>query len=153
MSSASGEAVGRAAGSIYCRLFDHRPAVQGEVRYFVKEFETKRGNKDIDRLKRCVNEMQEVQQTYLPESAAICKNYLTVMHQKVAEVSSFMEDAMKVEDKAEKTRAAKHAEHRKDFDATANKFHAQLSEKYRQIDLEFERAIAEYKNDLDNRKV
>lgn len=28
---------------VYSRLFDHRPVVQAEIRYFVKEFEEKRG--------------------------------------------------------------------------------------------------------------
>lgn len=26
-------------GEIYSRLLDHRPVIQGEIRYFVKEFE------------------------------------------------------------------------------------------------------------------
>ncbi|XP_055490770.1 biogenesis of lysosome-related organelles complex 1 subunit 5 isoform X2 [Leucoraja erinacea] len=33
----------RDLSEVYSRLFDHRPVVQAEIRYFVKEFEEKRG--------------------------------------------------------------------------------------------------------------
>ncbi|KAM9332030.1 biogenesis of lysosome-related organelles complex 1 subunit 5 [Pholidichthys leucotaenia] len=33
-------------GDIQSRLFDHRPVINAEVRYFVREFEEKRGNRE-----------------------------------------------------------------------------------------------------------
>lgn len=35
---------------IYARLFDHRPFLNGEVQHFVREFEEKKGNRDIETL-------------------------------------------------------------------------------------------------------
>ena len=43
---------------------------------------TKRGNRDLDRLKQSADRMQEVQETYMPECTTLCKEYLTAMHQK-----------------------------------------------------------------------
>ncbi|KAB0372376.1 hypothetical protein FD755_016168 [Muntiacus reevesi] len=34
-------------GEIHSRLLDHRPVIQGETHYFVKEFEEKRGLQEI----------------------------------------------------------------------------------------------------------
>ena len=33
---------------IYGRLFNHRPFVQGEVRHFVREIETKKGDREVN---------------------------------------------------------------------------------------------------------
>nr|XP_051711838.1 biogenesis of lysosome-related organelles complex 1 subunit 5 isoform X2 [Oryctolagus cuniculus] len=48
-------------GEIHSRLLDHRPVIQGETRYFVKEFECKRlmtqsvdSNRENRNEKRCI---------------------------------------------------------------------------------------------------
>uniref|UniRef100_A0A5F9CY72 Biogenesis of lysosome-related organelles complex 1 subunit 5 n=1 Tax=Oryctolagus cuniculus TaxID=9986 RepID=A0A5F9CY72_RABIT len=35
-------------GEIHLRLLDHRPVIQGETRYFVKEFEEKHVTQSVD---------------------------------------------------------------------------------------------------------
>ncbi|XP_008992243.3 biogenesis of lysosome-related organelles complex 1 subunit 5 isoform X4 [Callithrix jacchus] len=54
-------------GEIHSRLLDHRPVIQGETRYFVKEFEceqlmsqstnSSRGNRNEKRLDRFINHL------------------------------------------------------------------------------------------------
>ncbi|KOC61362.1 Protein Muted [Habropoda laboriosa] len=37
-------------GEIWSRLFDHRPFIQGEVSFFLREFQDKRGDREVERL-------------------------------------------------------------------------------------------------------
>lgn len=37
-------------GDIWNRLFDHRPFLSGEIKYFIKEFEESRGDREIVKL-------------------------------------------------------------------------------------------------------
>ncbi|XP_011365326.1 biogenesis of lysosome-related organelles complex 1 subunit 5 isoform X2 [Pteropus vampyrus] len=49
-------------GEIHSRLLDHRPVIQGETRYFVKEFEEKRGLREmrvLENLKNMIHETNE----------------------------------------------------------------------------------------------
>ncbi|XP_014673557.1 PREDICTED: biogenesis of lysosome-related organelles complex 1 subunit 5-like [Priapulus caudatus] len=43
---ASIENIVKDTGEIYSRLFDHRPVIQAEIKYFVREFETKRNDRE-----------------------------------------------------------------------------------------------------------
>ncbi|XP_056155675.1 biogenesis of lysosome-related organelles complex 1 subunit 5 [Lampris incognitus] len=54
--------IAKDVGDIQSRLFDHRPITQGEIRYFVKEFEEKRGNREsrlLDNINKMVMETNE----------------------------------------------------------------------------------------------
>nr|XP_015210279.1 PREDICTED: biogenesis of lysosome-related organelles complex 1 subunit 5 isoform X2 [Lepisosteus oculatus] len=56
------EKITKDVGDIQSRLLDHRPVVQGEIRYFVREFEEKRGFREsrlLENLNRMVAETQE----------------------------------------------------------------------------------------------
>ncbi|NXG60932.1 BL1S5 protein, partial [Hemiprocne comata] len=53
-------------GEIYSRLLDHRPAIQGEIRYFVKEFEEKRGLRELRVLENLKNTIFETNEHVLP---------------------------------------------------------------------------------------
>ncbi|XP_063237148.1 biogenesis of lysosome-related organelles complex 1 subunit 5 isoform X3 [Bacillus rossius redtenbacheri] len=43
-------AIVKDAGEIWTRLLDHRPFLNGEIKYFVKEFEERRGEREVTRL-------------------------------------------------------------------------------------------------------
>ena len=43
----------KSALSIYGRLFDHRPLIQGEARFFIEEFQNKRKGADTVKLEQC----------------------------------------------------------------------------------------------------
>ncbi|XP_061820732.1 biogenesis of lysosome-related organelles complex 1 subunit 5 [Nerophis lumbriciformis] len=64
-------------GDIQSRLFDHRPIVNAEIRYFVKEFEEKRGHREtrlLDNLHKMVHETNE---QMLPEDLEGMKQQLS----------------------------------------------------------------------------
>ncbi|KAM9417373.1 biogenesis of lysosome-related organelles complex 1 subunit 5-like isoform 2-T2 [Salvelinus alpinus] len=54
--------IAKDVGDIQSRLIDHRPVIQGEIRYFVREFEEKRGFREsrlLDNLNKMVVETNE----------------------------------------------------------------------------------------------
>ncbi|XP_006888804.1 PREDICTED: biogenesis of lysosome-related organelles complex 1 subunit 5 [Elephantulus edwardii] len=54
-------------GEIHSRLLDHRPVIQGETRYFVKEFEEKRGFREMRVLENLKNMIHETNEHTLPK--------------------------------------------------------------------------------------
>ncbi|XP_015587957.1 biogenesis of lysosome-related organelles complex 1 subunit 5 [Cephus cinctus] len=55
-------------GEIWSRLFDHRPFVQGEIIYFVREFQEKRGDREVERLFKILEYSTELGQSQLDRS-------------------------------------------------------------------------------------
>lgn len=55
-------------GEIHSRLLDHRPVIHGETRYFIKEFEEKRGYRELRVLENVKNSISETNDTVLPKS-------------------------------------------------------------------------------------
>ncbi|KAJ8413228.1 hypothetical protein AAFF_G00092240 [Aldrovandia affinis] len=54
--------IAKDVGDIQSRLIDHRPIIQGEIRFFVREFEEKRGfreNRLLENLNKTVMETNE----------------------------------------------------------------------------------------------
>lgn len=54
-------------GEIHSRLLDHRPVIQGETRYFVKELEEKRGLRELRVLENLRNMIHERNEHTLPK--------------------------------------------------------------------------------------
>ncbi|NXD76127.1 BL1S5 protein, partial [Halcyon senegalensis] len=54
-------------GEIYSRLLDHRPVIQGEIRYFIKEFEEKRGLRELRVLENLKNTIFDTKEHVLPK--------------------------------------------------------------------------------------
>ncbi|MEE6465059.1 hypothetical protein FKM82_006438, partial [Ascaphus truei] len=54
-------------GEIHSRLLDHRPIIQGETRYFIKEFEEKRGLRETRLLQNLKNSIFETNEHTLPK--------------------------------------------------------------------------------------
>nr|XP_037278058.1 biogenesis of lysosome-related organelles complex 1 subunit 5-like isoform X2 [Rhipicephalus microplus] len=50
---------------IYSRLFDHKPFLQGEIKFFVKEFEEKRGDREVQKLFEMLEDVTEVRETQI----------------------------------------------------------------------------------------
>lgn len=54
-------------GGIQSRFLDHRPVIQGETRYFVKEFKDKRGLRELQVLENLRNMIHERNEHTLPK--------------------------------------------------------------------------------------
>ncbi|XP_059901064.1 biogenesis of lysosome-related organelles complex 1 subunit 5 isoform X2 [Gadus macrocephalus] len=78
--------IAKDVGDIQSRLIDHRPITQGEIRYFVREFEEKRGYRE-GRLLENINKMVvEANEQVMPKC-------LQGMHEHLFDVSTRLEAA------------------------------------------------------------
>lgn len=58
----AGEKVLKNVSGVYCRLFDHRAVVQNECKYFVREFEGKRNDREVERLKESEQKLRQIKE-------------------------------------------------------------------------------------------
>ncbi|XP_030625805.1 biogenesis of lysosome-related organelles complex 1 subunit 5 [Chanos chanos] len=78
------EKISKDVGDIQSRLIDHRPIIQGEIRYFVREFEEKRGFREsrlLESLSKMVTDTNEQAMTRCAQS----------MHDSLCEVLTRLE--------------------------------------------------------------
>ncbi|EAW55225.1 BLOC1S5 isoform 1 [Pan troglodytes] len=70
-------------GEIHSRLLDHRPVIQGETRYFVKEFEEKRGLREMRVLENLKNMIHETNEHTLPKCRDTMRDSLSQVLQRL----------------------------------------------------------------------
>uniref|UniRef100_A0A8D0P0R9 Biogenesis of lysosome-related organelles complex 1 subunit 5 n=1 Tax=Sus scrofa TaxID=9823 RepID=A0A8D0P0R9_PIG len=70
-------------GEIHSRLLDHRPVIQGETRYFVKEFEEKRGLREMRALENLKNMIHETNEHTLPTCTETMEDSLSRVLQRL----------------------------------------------------------------------
>uniref|UniRef100_A0A8C9UMT5 Biogenesis of lysosome-related organelles complex 1 subunit 5 n=1 Tax=Spermophilus dauricus TaxID=99837 RepID=A0A8C9UMT5_SPEDA len=71
---------------IHSRLLDHRPVIQGETRYFVKEFEEKRGLREMRVLENLKNMIHETNEHTLPKCRETMQDNLKEVLQRFEEL-------------------------------------------------------------------
>ncbi|NXD13703.1 BL1S5 protein, partial [Nothocercus nigrocapillus] len=77
------------AGEIHSRLLDHRPVIQGEIRYFVKEFEEKRGLRELRVLENLKNTTFETNEHILPKCEQAMHDNLQETFKRCKQVASY----------------------------------------------------------------
>ncbi|XP_064085090.1 biogenesis of lysosome-related organelles complex 1 subunit 5 isoform X1 [Macrobrachium rosenbergii] len=55
-------AAAKDVNEVFSRLFDHRPFLRGEIDYFKKEFEEKRGDREVEQLFRSLELITEIKE-------------------------------------------------------------------------------------------
>jgi hypothetical protein len=63
----AGDKVMKNVTGVYARLFDHRSVIGGECKYFLREFEGKRNDREVERLKECEQKVRQVEEK-IPKS-------------------------------------------------------------------------------------
>ena len=58
------------------RLFNHRPFVQGEVRGFIKDFETKRQDREVENIFKTLENVTELRDCEVDKLVAACDSTL-----------------------------------------------------------------------------
>ncbi|XP_061614275.1 biogenesis of lysosome-related organelles complex 1 subunit 5 isoform X2 [Phyllopteryx taeniolatus] len=64
-------------GDIQSRLLDHRPVINAEIRYFVREFEEKRAHRESRQLESLSKVVQEANEQVLPSDLEGMKQQLS----------------------------------------------------------------------------
>ncbi|XP_067010970.1 biogenesis of lysosome-related organelles complex 1 subunit 5 [Anabrus simplex] len=58
-------AVIKDVGEIWTRLFDHRPFLNGEIKFILKEFEEKRSDREVEKLFQILERVTEIKETQI----------------------------------------------------------------------------------------
>ncbi|NXU52496.1 BL1S5 protein, partial [Turnix velox] len=95
------------AGEIYSRLLDHRPVIQGEIRYFVKEFEEKRGLRELRVLENLKNTISETSEHVLPKCEQAMHNNLNEAVKRLQAANNMMHRLQEKEHEERKRQADK----------------------------------------------
>lgn len=57
-------------GDIWNRLFDHRPFLSGEIKYFIKEFEENRSDREVKRLFDVADWLSDIKESQIPKASS-----------------------------------------------------------------------------------
>uniref|UniRef100_A0ABD2XJS7 Biogenesis of lysosome-related organelles complex 1 subunit 5 n=1 Tax=Trichogramma kaykai TaxID=54128 RepID=A0ABD2XJS7_9HYME len=63
-------------GEIWTRLFDHRPFIQGEVTFFLREFQDRRDDREVCRLFKILEYSTELGQNRLDRAETLGDQHL-----------------------------------------------------------------------------
>ncbi|KAK6619674.1 hypothetical protein RUM43_012431 [Polyplax serrata] len=77
-------------GEIWTRLFDHRPFINGEIKFFLQEFEEKRGDKEVERLFETLQNLTEIRYTQLDKIKLQGETNLETLKKQVDESTSML---------------------------------------------------------------
>ena len=66
-------------GQVHSRLFDHRPFLNGEVRYFLHEFEEARGDREIENLFSILEKTTDIHGDQAGRLIGLCESQVPSM--------------------------------------------------------------------------
>ncbi|NXS52564.1 BL1S5 protein, partial [Brachypteracias leptosomus] len=125
-------------GEIYSRLLDHRPVIQGEIRYFIKEFEEKRGLRELRVLENLQSSISERTQHVLPKCEQAMDDNLNEVFKRLQVANARMQRLQEKEHEERKLQAdkllareEKHVAHWEEFMREQQKKRAEVDEEHR----------------------
>uniref|UniRef100_A0A1B6DE80 Biogenesis of lysosome-related organelles complex 1 subunit 5 n=1 Tax=Clastoptera arizonana TaxID=38151 RepID=A0A1B6DE80_9HEMI len=71
--------IAKDCGEIWNRLFDHRPFLNGEIKYFIEEFEEKRNDREVSRLFDVLEKVTEIRDTQLDKIKTLSSSKLPTL--------------------------------------------------------------------------
>ncbi|NWH61381.1 BL1S5 protein, partial [Geococcyx californianus] len=125
-------------GEIYSRLLDHRPVIQGEIRYFIKEFEEKRGLRELRVLENLKNTIFETDEHILPKCEHAMHDNLNEVFKRLQAANNMIQKLQEQEHEQRKlqmdklmAREEKHVAHWEEFMKEQQNKQAELDEEHR----------------------
>ncbi|XP_075682770.1 biogenesis of lysosome-related organelles complex 1 subunit 5 [Rhinoderma darwinii] len=100
-------------GEIHSRLLDHRPIIQGETRYFIKEFEEKRGHREMRVLENVKNSVSETSDHLLPRCTDVMQDHFGLVLKSLETANHTINRLRQREMEKEKNNAATKIRHEK----------------------------------------
>eukprot|EP00731_Ephydatia_muelleri_P010960 Em0005g1546a len=124
--------------AIYKRLLNHRPVIQNEVQFFVKEFEGTRGNSDHQSLKATVDVTNEVESLLqeIAQLSPLLKKITDQVHESNSSCDAIFtatERQLELPREVQQTLDAEVAEHHARIEAERYSVNAQAQEKLKQL--------------------
>ncbi|CAD6227519.1 GSCOCG00001202001-RA-CDS [Cotesia congregata] len=130
-------------GEIWSRLFDHRPFLQGELSYFVREFEEKRGDREVERLFKILEYSTELEQNQIDRAEQLGDCHLPSLKANADVALTMCERIIQRENKF--NHDSKIAENRELRKEEWKKFINDMSDKCRKVDATFNEKEEELK--------
>ncbi|XP_057329437.1 biogenesis of lysosome-related organelles complex 1 subunit 5 [Microplitis mediator] len=131
-------------GEIWSRLFDHRPFIQGELSYFVREFEERRGDREVERLFKILEYSTELEQNQIDRAEQLGDCHLPSLKANTDVALTMCERIIQRENKFNSDN--KLAENRELRKEEWKKFINDMSDKCRKVDATFNEKEEELKN-------
>ncbi|XP_008543204.1 biogenesis of lysosome-related organelles complex 1 subunit 5 [Microplitis demolitor] len=131
-------------GEIWSRLFDHRPFIQGELSYFVREFEERRGDREVERLFKILEYSTELEQNQIDRAEQLGDCHLPSLKANTDVALTMCERIIQRENKFNSDN--KLAENREIRKEEWKKFINDMSDKCRKVDATFNEKEEELKN-------
>lgn len=93
-------------GEIWSRLFDHRPFLNGEIKFMLKEFEEKRGDREVENLFAILEKLTDIKDSQAEKIIKSGETGLPVLKEK-------LQQALLLSDEVEKDYLEARKEHDK----------------------------------------
>ncbi|KAG7189373.1 hypothetical protein KM043_017022 [Ampulex compressa] len=140
------------AGEIWSRLFDHRPFIQGEITFFLREFQERRGDREVERLFKILEYTTELKEDQLDRTEQLGDCHLPSLKANVDVALSMCERVLQ---RAENFNIDKALEENRDIRKLEwERFINDMSDKCQRVDQTFqekENEIKEFYVDLERR--
>lgn len=141
------EKIAKDVGDIQSRLLDHRPIINAEIRYFVREFEEKRGHRESRLLENLNRMVPETNEQMLPTGL---EDMLSDVIKRLEAANHMAERVQQRELEAQQsTQLQAHREHLKDEWAEFLKEQQRLKE---EVDEEHAKAVGELSTKYSEKK-
>ncbi|CAH2050157.1 unnamed protein product, partial [Iphiclides podalirius] len=128
----------REIGEIWSRLFDHRPFLNGEIKFMLKEFEEKRGDREVENLFSILENLTDIKDTQVEK---ICKNgktTLPILSEKLEQSLQLCEEIEKEYSEIKKVCKQKQTENQEKRQKEWDQFIDDMNFKCQRIDNTFE---------------
>ncbi|XP_076173364.1 biogenesis of lysosome-related organelles complex 1 subunit 5 [Ptiloglossa arizonensis] len=139
-------------GEIWSRLFDHRPFTQGEITFFLREFQEKRGDREVERLFKILEYSTELKENQLDRTEQLGDCHLPSLKVNVIVALSMCKRVLEREDNFDSDKALE--ENRQKRKLEWEKFVNDMSEKCEKVNHTFEgkeNEIKEFYDDLERK--
>ncbi|NXY81338.1 BL1S5 protein, partial [Alcedo cyanopectus] len=132
-------------GEIYSRLLDHRPVIQGEIRYFIKEFEEKRGLRELRVLENLQSTILGSKEQVLPSCEQAMQDCLREAIQRLQAANSRIHGLREREQEERKLQADKLLAGREQRVALWEEFMREQQRKHAEVEEEHRKALERLK--------
>lgn len=138
-------------GAVWSRLFDHRQFLHGEITFFVREFEEKRSDREVENLFEILEKSTEIKDSQIDKLKHSSRNNLS-------DFQSVVDNANQLCNKVLDERCAYNPEESllakcASLEADNKKFEEDLAAKYKAVDESFaekEKLLREYYQQLSD---
>ncbi|XP_075970354.1 biogenesis of lysosome-related organelles complex 1 subunit 5 [Anticarsia gemmatalis] len=128
----------REIGEIWSRLFDHRPFLNGEIKFMLKEFEEKRGDREVENLFSILEKLTDIKDSQVEKIKKSGETGLPILTEKLEQALQLSEEVEKEYLECHKVNEKKRQENREKRQKEWDQFIDDMNFKCQRIDNTFE---------------